>query len=73
MYETWHRPSPPDATLKKKKKKLIKDLKENRMMIFVFTLIVPSKKSIHCVEDAFNVGMFYKLKVSFNMGRFSDS
>ena len=42
-------------------------------MIYRFHLIVPSEIRINCVEDAFNMGVFYQLKVSVSMGTFSDS
>ena len=33
-------------------------------MIYEFNL----EMSIDCVQDPFNMGMFYQLKVAFNMG-----
>ena len=42
-------------------------------MILEFRLIVPSKMDMNYVEHPFDMGMFYRLKVSFNMGMFSDS
>ena len=36
-------------------------------------LIAPSEINMNCVENPFNMGTFYKLKVSFNMGTFSES
>ena len=42
-------------------------------MIYEFSLIVPSKMGMDYVEHPSNMGMFYQLKVSFNMGTFSDS
>ena len=42
-------------------------------MIDRLHIIVPLKVSMNCVEDPFNMGMFYQLKVLFNMGTFSDS
>ena len=33
----------------------------------------PEPVHIHFVEDFFNMVMFYKIKVSFGMGTFSDS
>ena len=42
-------------------------------MIYEFSLIVPSQMGMDYFEHPFNMGMFYRLKVSFNMGTFSDS
>ena len=42
-------------------------------MIYGFSLIGPSKMVMNYVELPFNMGMFYWIKVSFNMGTFLDS
>ena len=42
-------------------------------MIDGFKLIGPSKMSMNCIENPFNMCMLYNLKVSFNMGTFSES
>ena len=42
-------------------------------MIYEFNLRAPSKLNMICDENPINMGMFYKLKVSFNMGTFSES
>ena len=42
-------------------------------MIYEFSLIVLSKMGMDYVEHPFIMGMFYRLKVSFNMGTFADS
>ena len=42
-------------------------------MIYEFSLIIPSKMGMNYIEHPFHMGVFYRLKVSFNMGTFSDS
>ena len=42
-------------------------------MIYRFDFIVPTKLNINCVEDPLNICIFHQLKVSLNLGMFSDS
>ena len=41
-------------------------------MINEFDLTACSNMSINCVENPFNMGIFYKLTVSFSMGPLSE-
>ena len=49
------------------------DKDEKYLMKYERSIIVPSKMNVNYIKDSFNMGMFYRLKVSFNMGTFSDS